>query len=135
MALLPTIRRLVDERPTYGCRRITAPLNRERRKDGPEPVNRKRVPRIMQANSLVLMRRTGQRLGAATSIAVEIVRRKPDRIGFAAQPRRWVVERFFAWISRNRRLWKDTEATIASAIAFLYAAAVLIRVRRLARLK
>jgi len=46
------------------------------------------------------------------SIAVEIVKRKPDQVGFAVQPRRWVVERFFAWISRNRRLWKDTEATM-----------------------
>ncbi len=39
----------------------------------------------------------------------------------------------FAWIRRNRRLWKDPEATIASARAFLYAAAVMILVRRLAR--
>jgi transposase len=37
----------------------------------------------------------------------------------------------FAWISRNRRLWRDPEATLASAKAFLYAASVLIR--RLAR--
>jgi putative transposase len=43
------------------------------------------------------------------------------------------VERFFAWISRNRRLWKDAEATIESATAFLYAAAVMILVRRIAR--
>jgi putative transposase len=33
-----------------------------------------------------------------------------------------VVERFFAWIGRNRRLSKDFEATIDSARAFLYAA-------------
>jgi putative transposase len=44
-----------------------------------------------------------------------------------------VVERFFAWINRNRRLAKDFEATIASARAFLYAASVMILVRRLAR--
>lgn len=42
-------------------------------------------------------------------------------------------ERFFGWISRNRRLWKDPEATLASAQAFLYAAAVMILVRRLGR--
>ncbi len=42
-------------------------------------------------------------------------------------------EGFFAWIRRNRRLWKDPEATVASAEAFLYAAAVIILVRRLAR--
>lgn len=74
-----------------------------------------------------------RRVAAATSIAIEIVRRKPDQVGFAVQPRRWVVERFFAWISRNRRLWRDAEATIKSATAFLYAAAVMILVRRLAR--
>jgi len=37
------------------------------------------------------------------------------------------------WISRNRRLWRDAEATIHSATAFLYAAAVMILVRRLAQ--
>jgi transposase len=46
-------------------------------------------------------------------IAVEIVRKNPDQIGFATNPRRWVVERFFAWIGRNRRLAKDFEATIS----------------------
>src|SRR5918997_6949129 len=61
----------------------------------------------------------------------EIVRKPPDQIGFAVHPRRWVVERFFGWISRNRRLWKDPEATLASARAFLYAASVMLLVRRL----
>ena len=36
------------------------------------------------------------------------------------------MERFFAWINRNRRLAKDFEATIASARAFLYAASVML---------
>ena len=65
----------------------------------------------------------GEKVATATVIAVEIVRKSPDQVGFAVQPRRWVVERFFAWINRNRRLAKDFEATIASARAFLYAAA------------
>lgn len=43
------------------------------------------------------------------------------------------VERFFAWINRNRRLAKDFEGTIASAEAFLYAASVMLLTRRLAR--
>jgi putative transposase len=43
------------------------------------------------------------------------------------------VERFFAWLGRNRRLARDFEATIASATAFLYAAAVLPLIRTLAR--
>lgn len=77
----------------------------------------------------------GDKPATATIITVEIVRKPRDQVGFAVHPRRWVVERFFAWISRNRRLWKDPEATLASAKAFLYAAAVMILVRRLARSK
>ena len=75
----------------------------------------------------------GDRPATATSIDIEIVRKPPGPVGFAVHPRRWVVERFFAWISRNRRLWKDPEATLASAQAFLYAAAVMILLRRLGR--
>src|ERR671910_543465 len=69
----------------------------------------------------------------ATCITIEIVRKPPDQVGFAVHPRRWVVERFFAWISRNRRLWKDPEATLTSARAFLYAASVMLLIRRLGR--
>jgi putative transposase len=75
----------------------------------------------------------GEKVAKATLIAVEIVRKNPDQVGFAIQPRRWVVERFFAWIGRNRRLAKDFEATIDSARAFLYAASVMLLVRRIAR--
>ena len=69
----------------------------------------------------------------ATLIAVEIVRKNLDQVGFAVNPRRWVVERFFAWIGRNRRLAKDFEATIDSARAFLYVASIMLLARRMAR--
>lgn len=75
----------------------------------------------------------GPRVATAARIAVEIVRRKPDQIGFAVQPRRWVAERFFAWVNRNRGRWKDAEATVASATAFLCAAAAMVLIRRIAR--
>jgi|SRR5271170_1118462 len=75
----------------------------------------------------------GERVANATRIAVEIVRKLPDQVGFAVLPRRWVVERFLAWISRNRRLAKDFEGTLASATAFIYAAAVMLLLRRIAR--
>ena len=75
----------------------------------------------------------GEKVTTATLIAVEIVRKNPDQVGFAVNPRRWVVERFFAWIGRNRRLEKDFEATIDSARAFQYAASVMLLVRRIAR--
>ena len=64
---------------------------------------------------------------------MEIVRKNTDQVGFAVNPRRWVVERFFAWIGRNRRPAKDFEATIDSVRAFLYAASVMLLVRRIAR--
>jgi transposase len=75
----------------------------------------------------------GEGPATATCITIEIVRKPADQVGFAVHPRRWVVERFFAWISRNRRLWKDPEATLASARAFLYAASAMLLIRRLAR--
>jgi transposase len=74
----------------------------------------------------------GEKVAKATLI-VEIVRKNPGQVGFAVNPRRWVVERFFAWIGRNRRLAKDFDATIGSARAFLYAASVMLLVRRIAR--
>src|ERR671932_1924301 len=69
----------------------------------------------------------------ATCITVEIVRKPADQVGFVVHPRRWVVGRFFAWIGRNRRLWKDPEAALASARGFLYAASMMLLVRRLGR--
>ena len=66
------------------------------------------------------------RVANATSINVQIVRRIADQLGFVVHPRRWVVERTFTRLGRNRRLAKDFEATMASATAFLYAAAMLL---------
>jgi transposase len=73
------------------------------------------------------------RVNDATSIDMEIVRKIAGQVGFTVHPRRWVVERTFAWLGRNRRLAKDFEATIGSATAFLYAAAAMVLVRRMAR--
>jgi transposase len=75
----------------------------------------------------------GERVANATSIVVEIVRKLPHQVGFQVLPRRWMIERFFAWINRNPRLAKDFEGTIASAKAFLRAACVMLLTRRLAR--
>jgi putative transposase len=65
-----------------------------------------------------------------TAVRVEIVRKPADQVGFAVHLHRWVVERFLAWLGRNRRLAKDFEATNASAQAFLYAASVNLLLRR-----
>lgn len=69
----------------------------------------------------------------ATSITIEIVRKFADQTGFVVHPRRWVVERTFAWLNRNRRLAKDFERSIKSATPLLYAAAAIVLIRRIAR--
>ena len=58
----------------------------------------------------------------------------PERTGFrGVLPRRWVVERTFAWIGHSRRLAKDYERLCESGQALIYAAMTRIMVRRLAR--
>lgn len=57
--LLEPLRRLVDERPTYGYRRIGALLNRERQQAGLPRLNHKRLYRVMAQNGLLLQRYTG----------------------------------------------------------------------------
>ena len=64
---------------------------------------------------------------------IEIVTRSQSVGTFRAEPRRWVVERTFAWLGRRRRLAKDFEATIASAEAWVMIASVQLLTRRLAR--
>jgi transposase len=63
---------------------------------------------------------------------IEIVKRSDAAKGFVLLPRRWVVERTFAWLNRNRRLAKDFEATVESAVTWLYIASVQLMSRRLA---
>jgi transposase len=54
--------------------------------------------------------------------------------GFVVLPRRWVVERSFAWICHNRRMSKDYERLCASGEAFVYAAMSRLMVSRSTRL-
>jgi transposase len=64
---------------------------------------------------------------------IEIITRTKSVGTFVPEPRRWVVERTFAWLGRNRRLAKDFEAAIPSAEAWLMVASVQLLTRRLAR--
>ena len=64
---------------------------------------------------------------------IEVIKRSDRVKGFVVLPRRWVVERTFAWLNRNRRLAKDFEQTIASATAWLFMASVQILARRIAK--
>jgi putative transposase len=63
---------------------------------------------------------------------VDWKRLMPPR-GFRLLPRRWVVERTFAWLSQNRRMSKDYERLCATGEAFVYVAMTRLMVRRLAR--
>lgn len=64
---------------------------------------------------------------------LEIVKRSDAAKGFVLLPRRWVVERTFAWFGRCRRLAKDFEQTVESAEAWLLAASIQLLSRRIAR--
>jgi transposase len=70
---------------------------------------------------------------AQERLRLQIVRREPGTRGFAVLPRRWVVERTFAWLGRNRRLAKDFEASLTSAITMVHLASIQLLIRRLAR--
>lgn len=71
-----------------------------------------------------------ERIGEWT---IEIIKRSDTASGFEVLPRRWVVERTFAWLGRCRRLAKDWEKTIASAEAWINVAHIRLTTRRLAR--
>ena len=66
-------------------------------------------------------------------VVLEIVLKLGDQKGFQVLPKRWVVERTFAWITRNRRLARDYERLAESSEAFIYLAMIRLGLRRLAR--
>ncbi len=65
-------------------------------------------------------------------LAVEVIKRTDDLTGFRVLPKRWVVERTFAWLTQHRRLVRDYERTTTSATAWIYVALIRIMLRRLA---
>lgn len=79
----------------------------------------------------------GEKLRAALvkfgTWTIEVIKRSDIAKGFAVLPHRWVVERTFAWLGRCRRLAKDFEATIASAVAWSLVAHIRRLTRHLAR--
>lgn len=63
-------------------------------------------------------------------LRLEIVRHPGKLSHFAVLPKRWIVERTFAWICRNRRLSKDYERTPSSSEAHIYIAMIRLMSRR-----
>ena len=64
---------------------------------------------------------------------IDIVRRSDDASGFVVLPRRWVVERTFAWRGRCRRLAKDWEKSMESSTAWVQIASIRMLTRKIAR--
>lgn len=53
--------------------------------------------------------------------------------GFHVLPHRWIVERTFAWLGRQRRLSKDDEVLPATEAAWVYLATIRLMLVRLTR--
>jgi transposase InsO family protein len=93
--LLPAIRGIVDDRPTYGYRRVGALLNRERRNQGLPALNHKRLYRVMSQNGLLLARQPQKRSGRPHDVVKTFkrdyvrVHDRPDAATVLAQLDRW----------------------------------------------
>lgn len=64
---------------------------------------------------------------------LQVVLRPEEQKGFAVLPRRWVVERTFAWLNHYRRLSKDYEGQEATSETMTYIVMIRLMLRRLAR--
>ena len=64
-------------------------------------------------------------------VNIEIVKRSDQARSFVVLPKRWIVERTFAWLSRCRRLAKDWECLNRKALAFLKLASIRLMLRKL----
>jgi len=73
----------------------------------------------------------GPKVRDASPRPVEIVKR--NQPGFQVLPKRWIVERTFAWLGINRRLAKDFERFSKTVFAFMQTAMIKLMIRRLAR--
>ena len=74
----------------------------------------------------------GDPLKPGVDVGPQIIKRA-DLHRFVVLPKRWIVERTFAWMGRNRRLSKDYENTTRFATAYLRLAMIRLMLRRLIR--
>jgi transposase len=65
-------------------------------------------------------------LGASVEVA-----KRPELHQFAVMPKRWVVERSFAWLEKCRRLWKNCERKLVTSLQFVVLAFPTLLLRRL----
>lgn len=62
---------------------------------------------------------------------LEVVDRTPSKRGFAVLPNRWIVERSFGWLSRNRRMSKEYERKVQTSETLIELAMIRLLVARL----
>ena len=62
-------------------------------------------------------------------VTVQIAKRSELRT-FKVMPKRWVVERSFAWLDKNRRLWKNCERLLNTSLQFVHLAFLVLLLRR-----
>lgn len=67
------------------------------------------------------------------ALTLEQVHKPKDQVGFAVQPRRWVVERTFAWLGRGRRLSKDYETLPENSQSVVYIGSIRLMLKRLSK--
>lgn len=67
-------------------------------------------------------------------VQIEIVKRTDTHGGFKVLRRRWVIERTFSWLRRNRRLMAHYEAVAMTAIGFAKLAMIAVMLKRLTQL-
>jgi putative transposase len=66
-------------------------------------------------------------------VAIDLDKLVPEKVPRPFLPKRWIVERTFAWLGQNRRMSKDYERLPESGEAFIYVAMSRLMARRLAR--
>ncbi|MEU5647700.1 IS5 family transposase, partial [Streptomyces milbemycinicus] len=69
----------------------------------------------------------------ALNLMLTVIRRSDGHKGFAVLPKRWIVERTFAWLTRSRRLARDYERLPASSEAMILWSMTMVMTRRLGR--
>jgi putative transposase len=111
-----------DMPDTHGARQLLAGLNYF-------------VPRLKKIWADAAYR--GQELAdwckAVGDWELEVVQRAPGVRGFAVQPKRWVVERTFSWLSRNRRMSKDYERKVQTSETLIEVAMIRLLLARQGR--
>ena len=71
----------------------------------------------------------GVREALGEAVTVQIAKRS-ELHKFAVIPKRWVVERSFAWLEKNRRLWKNCERWLNTSLQFIHVAFLAMLLRR-----